>query len=324
MRTIFIAAIAAAGLFGPVGSGAVAQTAWPQKPVRLILPTVPGGGIDTLSRTLQNAVSEKLGKPVLIENRPSNAYIVSTEMVVRATDDHTIGMILVNTHAANATVQPSLPYDTLKDITPIINLNISPNIIAVHPSYPAKTLAELVADAKANPGKLFYATSGIGGGQHFAGEMLKQTAGIDMIHVPYKGSGASLKDAVSGQIKIIFGNVISASPYIQAGSLRALAVTTAKRSPLFPDVPTTAEAGYAKVRADGFAGLFVLRQHVPVVAHPQHRRASRPVQAKIILASSAVPHQQCALGPLFQRRPRRHLIRPRAPVIRDPDDCHTR
>lgn len=254
MKRILAAALAAL-LSIASGTVAMAQSAWPTRPVRLILPVVPGGGIDTLSRTLQNAVSERLGKQLLIENRPSAAYILSTEMVARATDEHTIGMILVNTHAANATVHDKLPYDTLKDFAPIINLSSSPNIIAVHPSYPVKTLAELVADAKANPGKLFFATSGIAGGQHFAAEMLKLSAGIDMQHVPYKGSGASLKDATAGQIKIIFGNVISAGPHISAGSLRPLAVTSAKRSPMFPDVPTVAEAGYPGVEVEDTYGI---------------------------------------------------------------------
>jgi tripartite-type tricarboxylate transporter receptor subunit TctC len=232
---------------------ATAQTDWPKRPVRMILPVVPGGGIDTLSRTLQNAVGEKLGKPLLIENRPSTSFIISTEIVARATDEHTIGMILVGTHAANPTVHGKLPYDTLKDFTTIINLNNSPNIIAVHPSFPAQTLADLVKEAKAAPGKHFYATSGIAGGQHFAGEMLKLAAGIDLNHLPYKGSGASLKDAISGEVKIIFGNVISAGPHIQGGSLRALAVTSLKRSPMFPDVPTVAELGYPIDVVDRYA-----------------------------------------------------------------------
>ena len=237
------------------GAQTGAQLDWPTRPVRLILPVVPGGGIDALSRTLQNGVSERLGKTMLIENRPSNAYIVSTELVARATDDHTIGMILVGTHAANPTVHGQLPYDTFKDFAPIINLTSSPNVISVHPSSAAKSLAELVAEAKAAPGKLFYASSGIGGGQHFAGEMLKQKAGIDMVHVPYKGSGASLKDAISGQIKIIFGNVISSGPYITQGSLRALAVTSLKRSPILPDVPTLDELGYKGFEVDDAYGI---------------------------------------------------------------------
>ena len=232
------------------------QPAWPTRPIRFILPTVPGGGTDILARTLQVALAERLGKPILIENRPSAAFIVATEIVVRATDEHTIGMLVVGTHAANATVQEKLPYDTLKDITPIINLISSPNIICVHPSFASKTLAELIAEAKASPGRLFYATSGIAGGQHFAGELLKHSAGIDMVHVPYKGSGASLKDAVSGQIKLIFGNVISAGPYVSAGSLRPLAVTSLTRSPFFPDVPTVAESGFPGFAIEDAYGIF--------------------------------------------------------------------
>lgn len=233
---------------------ALAET-WPTKPVKLVLPVVPGGGIDTLSRTLQNTLSEKLGKPLLIENRPSASHTVAVEFVVRATDEHTIAMILVNGHAANATVLASLPYDTLKDITPIINLNASPTVIAVNPAFPAKTLADLVAEAKSKPGKLHYATSGIGGAQHFAGEMLKQAAGIDMVHVPYKGSGASIKDVVAGHVSIIFGNVISSGPYITQGSMRALAVAAPQRSPMLPDVPTMAELGFPGIDAQDYYGI---------------------------------------------------------------------
>ena len=221
-----------------------AQEAWPSKPIRFILPAVPGGGTDTLARTLQNGLSTRLGKPILIENRPGAAFIISSEIIARATDGHTIGMIVVNTHAANVTVQAKLPYDTLKDFTPIINLTSSPNVIAVHPSQPMHTLADLIKEAKARPGQIFYATSGIAGGQHFAGELLKHKAGIDIVHVPYKGSGASLKDAISGQVGLIFGNVISAGPHLSSNALRPLAVTSSKRSPLFPDIPTVEEQGY--------------------------------------------------------------------------------
>ncbi len=246
---VIVAVLLQAGL-------AAAQTPWPTRPIRMILPAVPGGGTDTLARTLQNAVATKLGQPIALENKPSQGFILSTEIVARATDGHTIGMLVGNTHAANATVQEKLPYDTLADITPIINLNSSPNIICVHPSFPAKTLADLINEAKANPGKLFYATSGVAGGQHFTGEMLKHSAGIDMIHVPYKGSGASLKDAISGQVKIVFGNVISAGPYVAAGTLRGLAVTGLKRSPLYPDIPTVAEQGFPGFDIEDTYGIF--------------------------------------------------------------------
>ena len=256
MRTMVGAAVAVMlSVIGP-GSVAAQTVAWPTKPIRFILPAVPGGGTDTLARTLQNEVATRLGKPLAIENRPSAGFIISTEMVARATDEHTIGMLVGNTHAANATVQEKLPYDTLRDITAIINLNSSPNIIAVHPSFPARTLGDLIKEAKANPGKLFYATSGVAGGQHFAGEMMKQRAGIDMVHVPYKGSGASLKDAVSGQVKIVFGNVISAGPFVASGALRGLAVTSLVRSPMFPDVPTAAELGFPDIDIEDSYGIF--------------------------------------------------------------------
>jgi tripartite-type tricarboxylate transporter receptor subunit TctC len=179
-------------------------------------------------------------------------------------------MMVVNTHAANATVQEKLPYDTLTDVTPIINLQSSPNVIAVHPSFPAQTLADLINEAKAKPGAHFYATSGIAGGQHFAGEMLKQQAGIDMVHVPYKGTGASLQDALSGQIKIIFGNVISAGPHVAAGKLRGLAVTSLKRSPMLPDLPTVAESGFPGFSVEDSYAIFGPAKMPPDVVKKVH------------------------------------------------------
>jgi tripartite-type tricarboxylate transporter receptor subunit TctC len=250
---LITASIALAALLVP--GLAEAQTGWPTKPIRFILPAVPGGGTDTLARTLQNGLATRLGKPILIENRPGAAFIISSEIIARATDNHTIGMIVVNTHAANVTVQERLPYDSLKDFTPIINLTSSPNVIAVHPSMPMKNLADLIAEAKTKPGQLFYATSGIAGGQHFSGELLKHRAGIDMVHIPYKGSGASLSDAISGQVKLIFGNVISAGPHLTSGALRPLAVTSIKRSPLFPDVPTVAEQGFPDYDIEDVYGI---------------------------------------------------------------------
>lgn len=257
MKSKIIGLLALAGLaVAAIVETAAAQATWPTRPVRFILPAVPGGGSDTLARTLQPVVQEKLGQSLILDNRPSQGFILSTDLVAKSTDGHTIGMLIGNTHAANHTVQTKMPYRTLEDITPIINLNSSPNIIAVHPSFPAKSLAELIAAAKAQPGKLFYATSGIAGGQHFAGEMLKQSAGIDMVHVPYKGTGASLKDALSGEIKIIFGNIISAGPHVASGALRGLALTSGRRSPLYPDLPTTAEQGFPQVDLEDTYGIF--------------------------------------------------------------------
>jgi tripartite-type tricarboxylate transporter receptor subunit TctC len=278
MRTIMSMALLAVTIVLQAAN-ASAQTTWPTRPVRFILPAVPGGGTDTLARTLQSALAAKLGQPIVIENRPGAAFIISTEIVARATDGHTIGMIVVNTHAANATVQDKLPYDSLKDFTPIINLINSPNVIAVHPSFPAKTLADLIDAAKAKPGGLFYATSGIAGGQHFAGEMLKHSAGIDMVHVPYKGSGASLQDAVSGQVKIVFGNVISAGPFLTAGSLRPLAVTSLARSPFFPDVPTVAEQGFPGFSVEDSYGIMGPAGMPPDVVKKLHDAFSEAMQA---------------------------------------------
>lgn len=280
MKSLVHAIAAGAALLGAAAVTATAAAeSWPTRPVKLVLPVVPGGGIDTLSRTLQSTLSDKLGKQLLIENRPSASHTVAVEFIVRSTDEHTIGMILVNGHAANATVLSSLPYDSLKDITTIINLNASPTVIAVHPSFPAKSIAELVAEAKAKPGKLHYATSGIGGAQHFAGEMLNQAAGIQMVHVPYKGSGASIKDVVAGHVSIIFGNVISSGPYIAQGSMRALAVAAPTRSPMLPDVPTLTELGYQGIDSQDYYGIIGPANMKPEIVQKVHDAFRDAMQA---------------------------------------------
>jgi tripartite-type tricarboxylate transporter receptor subunit TctC len=218
------------------------QQPWPTKPVRLIVPVAPGGATDATARLLQQPLADLLGQPIVIDNRPGAGGIVATEGMVRAGDGHTFA-IVNSPHAANIAMRPKLPYDTLKDTTAIAFLWRAPSAISVNPSVPATTLQELIARSRSTP--LPYGTPGVGFSMHLAGELLRLTSNAAIDHVPYRGAGPALNDALGGQIPMVISNVASSAPHVQAGRLRALAVTGATRSPLLPQVPTVAEQGLA-------------------------------------------------------------------------------
>ena len=234
---------AAACLLGLASAApAAAQAAWPTKPIKIIVPYAPAGAADIICRRLQQPLSDLLGQPVVVENKSGGSGVAGAEALVRSDPDgHTIGMI-ISAHAANVSLHDKLPFDTVKDIKPITIVTRSPNVLAVHPSSPFTTLGELTAAAKAEPGKLIYATSGNGTAQHFAAEYYKLAKGIDMVHVPYRGAGPALNDLVGGQVMIGLLNVASTLPHIKAGRVRPLAVTSEKRNPAVPDVPSFSEA----------------------------------------------------------------------------------
>jgi len=239
LRSIAFALTLAAAALAPVGASA---QNWPAKPIKLIVGNPPGGTNDILARLLQTPLSEVLGQPIVIENKAGGGTIVGTEATVRsAPDGYTIGTI-ISVHASNVSLQQRLPYDAVKDITPIAFLGRVSNIVVVHPSVPANSMKELIDLAKAKPGSIHHGTSGNGTSQHFSGELLKLGAGIDIVHVPYRGGGPAINDVVGGQIQMMFGNFASILPHVQAGRVRPLAVTSAARSPVLPDLPTVAEA----------------------------------------------------------------------------------
>jgi tripartite-type tricarboxylate transporter receptor subunit TctC len=241
-KILKISGLATALIAGAAMHGAAMAQAWPTKPIRLIVGNPPGGTNDILARLMQQPLGEILGQPIVIENRAGAGTIVGTETTVRAPPDgHTIGTI-ISVHASNVSLQPKMPYDAVKDITPIAFLGRVSNIVVVHPSVPAKTLPELIDLAKKSPGSIHHGTSGNGTSQHFSGELLKLGAGIDIVHVPYKGGGPAINDVVGGQIQMMFGNFASILPHVQSGRVRPLAVTSAARSPVLPDLPTVAEA----------------------------------------------------------------------------------
>jgi len=221
---------------------AAAQEWKPSKPIRLIVGNPPGGSNDILARLIQAPLSDLLGQTVVVENRVGAGTVVSTQYIMHAPPDGYTLATIISVHASNVSMQPDLPYDAVKDFTPVAFLGAIPNIVCVNPKVPVKTLAELVAYDKAHPGTIHHGSSGMGTSQHFSGELMNLRAGTDFIHVPYRGGGPAINDLVSGQIEMMFGNFSSILPYVQSGQVRPLAVTGAHRSPVLPDLPTVAEA----------------------------------------------------------------------------------
>lgn len=229
-------------LCGLVSSGAqAAEPEYPTKPIRWIVGYPPGGSTDLLARLMGNWLSQRLGQQVIVENRPGGGNNIGTELAIRApADGYTI--FLVNpANAINATLYPKLAFNFLEDMVPVAGIVRVPNVMTVTKNFPARTVAEFIDYAKKNPGKVNMASSGAGTSVHLSGEMFKSMAGIDMKHVPYKGAGPATTDLISGQVDVIFDNMPSIIGHIRAGTVRALGVTSAQRSPALPDVPAIAE-----------------------------------------------------------------------------------
>ncbi|HEV7822747.1 MAG TPA: tripartite tricarboxylate transporter substrate binding protein, partial [Burkholderiales bacterium] len=234
---------------------ASAQT-YPNKPIRLVLPYPPGGGTDVIARPLAQKLTENLGQQVIVDNRGGANGNIGMEFVAKSpADGYTLLFALTAQYAINPSLYPKLSYDPLKDYAPISLLANAPYLLVVHPSVPAKSTAELTALMKARPGQLAYSSSGNGSGAHLAGEMLRSLARVQMTHVPYKGAGPAMPDLIAGQVQLSFVTYTAAGPHIKTGRLRALGVTTAKRSPTLPDLPAIAETvtGYDSAVWYGFA-----------------------------------------------------------------------
>ncbi len=224
---------------------ALAQSqGYPNKPLRFLLGFAPGGASDIVARIVGARLSEALGQPVVIDNRPAASGSAAAALIARAPPDgYTMLLAATSTMAVNPSLYKNLPYDSLKDFTYVANFVSMPNLLVVHPNVTAKSVTELIALAKAEGGKLSYASAGIGSANHFTAALFSYLAKIQMTHVPYKGGGPALIDVTGGQVPVMFATIVSAMPYVKAGRLRPLGVTSAERSPSMPDVPTIAEAG---------------------------------------------------------------------------------
>jgi len=237
-RFLYLAAAAAAL---PAVSRIASAQAYPTRPVRFIIGYPPGGSADITARLLGQWLSERLGQPFVIESRPGVGTNIATEAVVNAPPDGYTLLLVAPANAINATLYEKLNHNFIRDIAPVAGLIRFPNVIVVNPSVPAKTVPELIAYAKANPGKLNMASSGNGSTIHVSGELFKMMTGVNMVHVPYRGGAPALTDMISGQVQVMFDNVPTSIEFIRAGKLRALAVTTATRSEVLPDLPTVAD-----------------------------------------------------------------------------------
>ena len=223
----------------------------------MIVPYPPGGSADILARAIGAKVGEGLGQPVVIDNRPGAGTIIGTEATAKsAPDGYTFMLGTVSSHAINPALNPKLPFDPVKDFTPLSLVASIPFAMIVHPSVPAKSVQEFVALAKSKPGQLNYSSAGNGTSNHLAGELLKSMAGIDLVHVPYKGSAPALNDLIAGQVSLMFDLVLTAAPHIKSGAVRGLAVTGAKRSAVLPELPTVAETGLPGYEVSAWFGIF--------------------------------------------------------------------
>jgi tripartite-type tricarboxylate transporter receptor subunit TctC len=245
---VAIAALAA----GPAGA-----QSYPARPVRIVVAYPPGGGIDVLARQLADRLGPQWGHAVVVENRPGGSTIPATELVAKApADGHTILLTTDATFSINPHLFARLPYSD-RDFAPVTQLILLQQMLVVHPSLPARSLEELVALARAKPGTLNYASYGSGSQPHLAAEMLKSKAGIDIVHIPYKGISFAVPAVIAGEVQMTFSGIATGRPQVQAGRIRPLAIGGPKRSPLVPDVPTFAELGYPEVETHAWFGLFV-------------------------------------------------------------------
>ncbi len=250
----FAAMALAISLAAAIPATASAQ-AFPSKPITIVVPASPGGAIDMAARLIGQKLTEAWGVGVVIDNKTGATGIVGTEFVAKAVPDgHTLALV-ASSHAINPSVMKKLPYDTVKGFEPVILTHVVPLMLVVNNAVPAKSVKELVAWGKSNPGKLSFASSGTGGAPHFSGELFKSMAGLDMVHVPYKGSTLAHPDLISGRVSLMFDTVAAVNPQVRAGKVRALAVTTARRASVAPDVPTMAEAGFPDYQTSTWGGV---------------------------------------------------------------------
>lgn len=273
IRLFALLALAIVGL----GSLAQAQT-FPSKPIRLVVPFAPGGGTDNLVRLLAADASASLGQQITIDNKPGGATVGGTDMVAKAPADGYTILASDSAFLTNPGLMKNLPYQTTRDFTGITMMARAPVILIVHPSVPAHSVGELIALAKAKPGTINYASGGNGSSTHLAGELLKQVAGVNIVHVPYRGSGPAMNDLIAGQVQMSFSGISSARQYIDGGQLRVLALTGDSRNPALPNVPTFREAGLAGVNAESYWGLYAPAATPPAVVKVLNQHFTRALK----------------------------------------------
>ena len=255
-RSIVVLALLALPLVLLVDAAPAHAQVFPNKPIRLVVPFPPGGPLDTVGRAIAQKLTEAWGQSVVVDNRPGAGGNIGADLVAKATPDgYTVVMGALSTHAVNPSLYPKMPYDAVKDFAPITLVAVTPNVLVVNPALPVNSVRELIAYAKAHPGKLAFGSGSNGSAGHLAGELFKADTGTDLLHVPFKGAAPAMQALLAGDIQLMFDNLASASAQVKAGKLKALAVTTARRSPLAPELPTMAESGLAGFDISTWFGL---------------------------------------------------------------------
>lgn len=261
-------------------TGGAAHAAYPERVIKIVVPFAPGGGTDVVARTLAQEMSKELGVSVIIENKPGAGTIIGTQAVATAEPDGYTLLMGTFANAVNPGLYAKLPYDQHRDLTPVALIARSFSIVVVNPKSQIKSIAELIAAAKADPDKLSYGTYGTGTSAHLAGELFKHMANVNLTTVPYKGSAPAITDLIGGQIQVMFTTVASAAALVEAGQLRALAVTSAERSPAFPNLPTVSEAGVPGYDAEAWYGLFAPAKTPPDIIDRINKAAANAVEAE--------------------------------------------
>lgn len=255
--------------------GQARAEAWPVRPVRFMVPYPPGGPTDILGRVIAQRLSQELGQPMVVENRAGASGVIGSDLVARAAPDGATFLMNASIHVIIPHLNKSMPFDALADFTPVTNMAKVPLVAVVHPALPVRTIAELIAYMKANPGKVSYASSGNASALHLAGESFKLMTGTDMVHVPYRGAGPAVQDLIAGNVHLMFDSIPSSAGAVQNGLLRPLAVTTAQRAAAYPDLPTVAEAGVPGFDVSTWYGIWAPpRTPAPIVARLQQAVAA--------------------------------------------------
>ena len=281
----------ALALLGAVAAPLAAQAQdFPTQPVKIVVPFPPGGTTDILARQLAKELGERWGEPVVVDNKAGAGGTIFSDQLARMPADGYTLMLTATHHVINPGLYKNLKYDTRTDFTPIAQIAAVPNVLVVHPSFPPRTVQELVAYAKANPGTVNFGSAGAGGANHLSGELFKSMAGVDMVHVPYKGAAPALNDLLGGQIPMMFDSVPGVLQHIQSGKLHALGVTSLKRSPALPNVPTIDEAGLKGFEATAWFGLYAPGRMDPKL---RDKLAGDVLQ---VLQSPGIRSQFAALG----------------------------
>jgi tripartite-type tricarboxylate transporter receptor subunit TctC len=270
MRLVFIAVICA---------WCFAAQAWPTKPVRLVVAYPPGGGIDVMARQIGEKLTAAWGQPVVVENKPGANTILATDSVAKsAADGHTVLLTTDATFSINPHLYAKLPFDTQRDFIPVTMLVLLQQLLVAHPSLPANTLEELIKLAKARPGSINYASYGSGSQPHLSGEMLKNKAGVDLVHVPYKGISLAVPAVMAGEVQLTFAGIATSMPQLKAGRIKAIAIGGTQRSPLLPQVPTFSELGYPEVETHAWFGLFLPAGSPPEAIARIHRDTKAAIE----------------------------------------------